>query len=631
VARDITEQKQAEEAIKERESMLSLVINAVPQVIFWKDVNSVYLGCNQNYAQAAGLETPAAVVGQTEYDLPWQVEAIEAYLAEDREVMQTRQGKYHQSETKQLADGRRVWVDKTKIPLLSADGNVMGVLGVYEDITERKRMEEELLESEISYRTMAQNLPGLVYRVHLGEKRRIIEFFNDMLQTITGYTSQELSHAEVYSPHSLILSEDKEKVDQSINQAIAQDRIFEMEYRFPHKDGSIRYFTEKGKPIRGEDGTVLHIDGVIWDITEAKLMEAAVQESERRFRGLVENVPMGLTIVQDGHMVYQNPEQERLFNHLEFQSCHDFLKCVHPDDLTKAEQLCTGIMENLPQTDVTLRFLPLAGAPPEKRLIWVNCRAGLIENQGQKAMLISMVDITRTKELEFLMLIREKMASLGQVAAGIAHEIRNPLSGINVFLESIKENFQDPESAADVLEIIEAAQVTSNKIEGVIKRVLDFSRPAELKLARSDINLAVDDAIKLTATRLRKDNIKVDGDLAEDLPLVYADKQLVEQAIINMITNAAEALHGTGEPGHIHIATQEAKGAVLITIKDSGPGIPQSIRDKIFDPYFTTKSDGSGIGLSLCQRIITDHGGNIEVSSSDMGGTQFVIRIPREN
>ena len=118
---------------------------------------------------------------------------------------------------------------------------------------------------------------------------------------------------------------------------------------------------------------------------------------------------------------------------------------------------------------------------------------------------------------------------------------------------------------------------------------------------------------------------------AEDLPLVYADKHLVEQAIINMITNAAEALKGTGEPGYIQVATQETPAAVLITIKDSGPGIPLAIRDKIFDPYFTTKSDGSGIGLSLCQRIITDHGGNIEVSSSDMGGTQFVIRIPREN
>ena len=243
-------------------------------------------------------------------------------------------------------------------------------------------------------------------------------------------------------------------------------------------------------------------------------------------------------------------------------------------------------------------------------------------------MLINMVDITRTRELEFMMLIREKMASLGQVAAGIAHEIRNPLSGINVFLESIKENFQDPESSGDVLELIEAAQDTSNKIEGVIKRVLDFSRPAELKLASTVINQAVDNAIKLTATSLRKVNIKIDSHLAADLPLVNVDLQLLEQALLNMITNAAEALKGIGEPGRIHLATQKAKDGVLITVKDSGPGIPPEIRNRIFDPFFTTKVDGSGIGLSLCQRIIADHGGTIVIASSELGGTQFTIHLP---
>jgi signal transduction histidine kinase len=242
-------------------------------------------------------------------------------------------------------------------------------------------------------------------------------------------------------------------------------------------------------------------------------------------------------------------------------------------------------------------------------------------------MLINMVDITRTKELEQLMLIREKMASLGQVAAGIAHEIRNPLSGINVFLDGIKENFQDPENTAIVQELIEAAQATSNRIEAVIRRVLDFSRPGELRLAPTNINLAVDNAIKLTATSLRKEDIRIDRDLATGLPLVPGDLQLLEQALVNMITNASEALRGTGAPGRIQISTHKTNGGVMIAVNDSGPGIPPEIRDKIFDPFFTTKSDGSGIGLSLCHRIITDHGGTIEVSASDLGGTEFLIHL----
>jgi PAS domain S-box-containing protein len=593
VGRDITEQRQAEEAIRERESMLSLVINAVPQFIFWKDLNSVYLGCNRNYARAAGLETPAAVVGRTEYDLPWGRKEIEAYLGEDREVMQSRQAISHQVETRQLADGRQIWVDGTKLPLLANDGTVMGVLGVFDDVTARKRMEEELQESETSYRTLAQNLPGLVYRVFIRENFRM-EFYNDALQSMTGYTVQELGHMEFCSLDPYVMPEDREKMNQAVKQAISMDQVFEVEYRFRHKDGSIRYFAERGKPIPGEDAKISHIDGVIWDITEAKQLEAAMQESERRFRGLVENVPMGIMIVQDEEIVYQNPEQARLFGHLQIQNGHDLAICAHPEDLAKARHFWYGIMTYQPQADITLRFLPLGSAPQKMKLIWVNCRAAVTAYRGQKAMLINMVDITHTKELERLMLIREKMASLGQVAAGIAHEIRNPLSGINVFLDGIKENFQEPENAEVVRELIAAAQDTSNRIEAVIRRVLDFSRPTELNMAPTDVNLAVDNAIKLTATSLRKGNIRIDGQMAADLPLVQADFQLLEQALVNMVTNAAEALRRTGEPGRIQ------------------------------------RSDGSGIGLSLCQRIIADHGGTIEVSTSELGGTQFIIHLPKK-
>jgi PAS domain S-box-containing protein len=627
VSHNITDRRQAEEAVRERESMLSLVINAVPQAVFWKDLNSVYLGCNQNYARALGLESPEAIMGKTEYDLPWKPEETEFYQAEDREVMETRQVKYHQIQTRQMADGRQIWVDGTKLPLLANDGTVMGLLGVYDDITERRKMEEELREREASYRTLAQNLPGLVYRHYLGENGTT-EIFNDILQTMTGYSPLEISRRGGRCLNQLVLPEDKPKVKDAVKEAIAKNQVFECEYRFRHKDGSLRYFAERGKPIRGEDGEVSHIDGVVWDITESKKMEAAVQESERRFRGLVESVPMGIMILQDGEIVYQNPEQQRLFQHLQIQNCHDLMACGHQEDLAKVRQFCHGIRAHRSQAAITLRFLPLGGQSQEKRMIWLNCQAGITEYQGREAMLINMVDITHTKELEQLMLIREKMASLGQVAAGIAHEIRNPLSGINVFLDGIKENFQDPDSTEVVQELIAAAQATSNRIEAVIRRVLDFSRPTDLKLAPTNINEAVDNAIQLTASSLRKGDIRIDSSMAADLPLVKADRQLLEQALVNIITNAGEALRGAKEPGIIQVATRKAEEGVLIAVQDSGPGIPPGILDKIFDPFFTTKSDGSGIGLSLCHRIIADHQGTIEVSPSELGGTQFIIHLP---
>ena len=242
-------------------------------------------------------------------------------------------------------------------------------------------------------------------------------------------------------------------------------------------------------------------------------------------------------------------------------------------------------------------------------------------------MLTSIMDLTQAKELERLVMIQDKMSSLGRVAAGIAHEIRNPLSGINIYLNTLEKIYDRAESLDKVKQILGQMQSASGKIESVIKRVMDFSRPSEPQLVSIDINTPIREAIGLSSVSLRKRGIKIETSLAEDLPSCRADPQLIEQLVLNLITNAAEAMKTIDGDKKIEVNSSIENNHIIVSISDSGPGVPSNMRDKIFDPFFSTKNDSTGIGLSIAQRIVTDHGGSLTVSQSKWGGAEFTIAI----
>ncbi len=239
------------------------------------------------------------------------------------------------------------------------------------------------------------------------------------------------------------------------------------------------------------------------------------------------------------------------------------------------------------------------------------------------------------RKLERLLKIEDKMTSLGRIAAGMAHEIRSPLSGINLLLDNLRSmccSIENKEIGLDTVQeikmIIEKALSASNKIEKVVKRVLDFSRPNEVKRVLTDINQPIQDAVRLSSVTLKKEGIHIETDTSLDCPLCYVDPDMVEQVMMSLITNAIEAMENWPRDKKIEITSSKEGSSVIIRLSDSGPGVPLQLRDKIFEPFFTTKPYGSGIGLSICHRIVTDHRGFLEVSSSKYGGAEFTVRIP---
>lgn len=502
-----TEQRrqEAQRQVEGSRSMLRLVMDNIPQLIFWKDREGVFLGCNEAFAAHAGLDSPAQVgdLSLSDLRLPPD-EQVKLKKAEER-VMSSGRAELHVIEPQTRPDGVQLWMDTNRIPLKDSAGRVVGVLCTNEDITKRRETDR------------------------------------------------------------------------------------------------------------------------------------ALKESERRFRTLLENVQVGIAIVQQGNIVFTNPEEERILGPLPLPfplarlaqdqaaaspDLRKFLKRINEPEEEGGQAIQEG------QTlDLDLGGLPAGSRPSEPAVRWVHCRARRITYQGREALLIIMLDISKAKELEQMVRLQDKMASLGRVAAGIAHEIRNPLSGINMYLSAL-ENKIATEEGPELEAIVEKIQAASSKIENVIKRVLDFSRPSAPKVSLLNLNQVVKNVMELSEVTLRKGGVSLEVSLAQDLPPVQADAQLLEQVVLNLVTNAVQALGEVKGDKRIALASSLERGRIIIRVADNGPGVPPQIRDRIFDPFFTGRRDGFGIGLSLCHRIVSDHGGKLWVDASSWGGAEFHMEIP---
>lgn len=340
---------------------------------------------------------------------------------------------------------------------------------------------------------------------------------------------------------------------------------------------------------------------------------------------------MGICIVQDNRVVFQNPEQERLLGPLPRPPKLTEIEDIHPEDVEKVRRLYEDVDSGRKPTEETdFRFYTTDEAGNRLDMKWVHCRASTFDYRGEKAILINMMDVTRVKELENILRMQDKMSSLGRVAAGIAHEIRNPLSGINVYLSTLEKLYDREEGPDKVRQIIGQLKSASSKIESVIMKVMDFSRPGEPSFTSINLNTPIEEAVNLSSVTLRKREIELRNTLEPHLPQVRADPRLIEQVVLNVITNAAEAMRDMEGERIIEITSALEDESILVKISDSGPGVDAHLRGKIFDPFYTTKSGSTGIGLSLSHRIISDHQGTLEVAESRWRGAEFRIKIPLE-
>lgn len=301
IVRNITNRKRAEAELRESREMLQLVMDNIPQAVFWKDLDSVYLGCNKVFARTVGFEDPRDIVGKTDFDLPWGEELAKWYRRWDRRVMSTDKPAYHIEETAKTIDGRTIIVDTTKVPLHDPEGRVVGVLGTYEDVTERRRAEQALQEAEAQYRNLVEETMVGVYVI---QDDQYVYANPRMLEILGAETNDVLGK----SPLEFTAPQDRAMVAENIRKR-TRGEVASLTYGYKalRKDGNVvdvevhdAVTTFKGRPA---------IIGSLVDNTERKRYVEALQDSEERYRQLFEHSPDMLFLIsaKTGTFIAMNP------------------------------------------------------------------------------------------------------------------------------------------------------------------------------------------------------------------------------------------------------------------------------------------------------------------------------------
>ncbi|GFO64548.1 PAS domain S-box protein [Geomonas paludis] len=518
------------------------------------------------------------------------------------------------------------------------------------DISDRKRAEEELRHSEERYRDILENANDLIQSV---DAKGNFIYVNNAWKRTLGYSDQDLASMNIFD---VIKPCCQSHCATMFDQLKSGARIPRVEVEFLAKDGR-SIILEGSINCNTSDGQI-STRGVFRDITERKQMEAELTQSEDRYRKLFENAPEAILVQSGGRYLCANKQACQLLGverpeEVVGQSIFSF---VHPD-------YHAMVLERIQRIQDTGEPSPLREQKIVRKdgaVIDVEAVSTGIVFQGQDAIQVIIRDITERKQVEeqrrelnsrlekmveektrhlkeaqAKLIQSEKMATLGEVIAGAAHELNNPLAGILGAIQMLRSSALahpiDPElmEGIDVLESIESAAVRCQKI---VEDLVRFTTQARCNFSDMDINEVLRDTLEIMSGPFEEQKVKVKLQLDPEVPRIEGDFVKLLEVYVNLLQNAKSALPNGGR---IDISTGLVKKygeplQVSVVIRDNGCGIPLQNLAKIFDPFFTTKpaGKGPGLGLTVCYGIVKRHGGDIDVRSTVGKGTEVTVTVP---
>jgi signal transduction histidine kinase len=360
---------------------------------------------------------------------------------------------------------------------------------------------------------------------------------------------------------------------------------------------------------------------------------AAVTVGDRFFRDMVASMRNGvLAVTRDGAIAVMNPEAYRIFglvpNPADIGRAYADVLRMHPDMVRV--MVSAFELSHLPNR-VELR-LKSTGRVIGYTLSLIRDEAGEIAGAA-----LFFKDLTRVEQLEERERLRDRLAALGEMAAAMAHELKNPLAGIEVMAGLLRRKVGDsPDAQSIIADIISEAKMAN----ATVVEMLDYVRPVRLERGRTSIAQVLHTAVSMAESKARRGDVEVELAVPEDLPAIQGDEHQLCQVFTNLVINAFEAMNGQGririsawagtvEQEHTQRGDSLASVPMLIVeIADDGPGIPDELKDRVFNAFFTTKAQGSGLGLAIVRKIIDAHDGRIDVTSSSGQGTRFTVTLP---
>ena len=446
---------------------------------------------------------------------------------------------------------------------------------------------------------------------------------NPALVRMLGYESKEdlLSHQV---PEILMDHAERKRIKSEVErQPILQGR----EITLTRKDGTSIICLNTAAAVRDSAGTVIRYQGALMDITGSRVMERRLHQQQEFARRLIDSFPDLIFVLDNAaNYTFVSP---RVVEVLGYEP-EEILE-LELGERTNAEDrvaLRTMYQEILAGRQ---SFGSLEVRVSTKKGDWrrLRCHLSPLFDEMDKidGVIISGHDVTDVKRLEEQLIQAEKLAAMGQMLAGVAHELNNPLTAILGVTELLRERKGLEEATLRQLELTHRQ---ARRAARIVQNLLEFSRPASPQKKPLDVNVLIERTLQLQDHSLRRNQIVVDFQPQEDLPAVLGDGNQLIQVLLNLVTNAEQAIREVRETGHIRIRSFRQESRISVSVEDDGVGILPEAMPRIFDPFYTTKrpGGGTGLGLSICMSIIREHGGNLDAKALPGGGSVFTVELP---
>ncbi|MDH4343942.1 MAG: PAS domain S-box protein, partial [Nitrospira sp.] len=492
---------------------------------------------------------------------------------------------------------------------------------ILRDISERKRIEEDLRESQRKLITLIGNLPGFVYRSK-NDRAWTLEYVSEGISDLTGYTVDEYLVQHSISYNENMHPNERERVWQDIQAALEQRRPFELTYRILVKSGEIKWVWERGEGIYAPDGTLSYLEGFVTDITERKRAEHLLRQSEERYRRLITISPYGILVHRGDHVIFANHQAIKLFGAVKAEEIlqKSPMDLFHPDYHVVIGEQIHELLEGRAQVPmIEEQIMTLDG-----RAVDVEVSTARFVDEEGPAILAMLQDISERKRLQEQLRKTERIAELGTLASGMAHEIGTPMNVILGRAEYLMDRVTEEPIKKGLRTIVTQVE----RITKVMNQLLSFARRKTPERCPLDLRGTIEAGMELFQERLARNQIQVELALADNCPRALADPDQMSQVFINLVMNA---VHAMPDGGMLRIGLAPEKQMVKLMIADTGHGIPRDVIERVFEPFFTTKEfgQGTGLGLTVVKGIIEEHQGSIVVESEEGNGTVFTILIPQ--
>ena len=626
MAQDITDRKQAVELLQSSERRYRRLFEAAKDGILILNADTgAITDVNPYLIEMLGY--PAEEFLGKEL---WEISPFKDIAANQDTFEELKREEYVRYEDLPLQSSSGQLIDVEFVSNVYNAGSTRVIQCNIRNITERKRTEKALQRSE-------KSLAEAQHIAHIGSHEYDVRadklYWSDEVICIFGIAPQEFS-ATAEAFFERIHPEDRQRVHQAIEEAIATTSHGEYEHRIVRPDGEVRIVQERFVVIYENGERVRHI-GTTQDITERKRAEAALSASEARYRRLFEAARDGIVILdaETGMIVDVNPFLIKLLGYTRDQFLGKRIWEI-------------GIFKDIADSKSTFTELQQKEFIQDENLTLVTSKGDSINvefvshvysiDNNKKVMQCTIRDITEKKQLELQFLRTQRMESLGTLAGGIAHDLNNVLSPILLSVEMLKSSVD--EKGLKILEMLETSTLRGKNI---VQQVLGFARGTERESADLQLRHIINETVSMAKETFSK-SISIKTDIPKDIWTVVGDATQLHQVIMNLCVNARDAMPNGGmltvstenkiiDEQYARMDMLATPGKyLLLSIQDTGTGMPPEVRDRIFEPFFTTKEreKGTGLGLSTVYSIVKNHKGFINVYSGVGKGTTFRIYLP---